>query len=187
MCLAVDSFGFSSSSICLALEELGAALLRLSIMYFRIVMDSLAWLHMFDKWLNCSWREETLCKKRSISARYLSLMMRFWSSILAFKILCWLSKTFCWALISSISACRSEQCKKSSLRVIVDAEEGEIRGRMGAEGLPKDSVNTAGSRDLPGYKGRWGELGNNDMKKLPEDLVYSTGGRVPPGYRGGDE
>lgn len=127
MCLVVDSSGFSSPATCLALEELGVALLRLSIIYFRIEIDSSAWLHLFDKWLNYSWSEATLCRKRSIFARYLSLRMRLWSSILVSRILCWFSRTRWWALTSSNSTCRSAQCKQSSLRAITFAEAGENR------------------------------------------------------------
>lgn len=124
ICLAVDSSGFWSGSICLALEELGAAWFHLSIIYFRIEIDCSAWLHQFDKWLNCSWREATLCRKRLISAQYLSLIMRFWSLILISRILYWFSKICCWALNSSNSACRSTQCKQSSSHAIF-ASRGE--------------------------------------------------------------
>lgn len=112
ICRVVDSSSLLSTPACLMLNELVWTAFLFSIIYFRISMDSSAWLHLLESSLNCSCSEEILWRNKLRSASYFSLVSWLWLSILA-------SRIFWWAQICSSSAWRSAQWKQSSLLAIV--------------------------------------------------------------------
>ena len=109
---AVESSGLTSAPWFLAFVEIDLGVVFLSGMYFKISMDSCAWAHLFESYLNFSWREVTLWWKNFRSASCLSSASLAWKCSLS-------SMIFWWARICSSSAWRSAQCKQSSLLAIL--------------------------------------------------------------------